>query len=187
MKYKKPLNQIKALLSLEVKLEQMKLEDGVTTVEAEAFEADYSIGVVTETGIVPMPVGEYTTQDGKVITVAQEGIIATVSDGTTEPAPEEVTDPEMTQEPAQPTKVVETVSKETFFAKEQELAEANAKIVELTTQLAEATKAPVELEAEPEQLTYNPESGTEVKLTKMASRSPQTTTHKIFDKLYNKN
>ena len=59
MEYKNKLNQIKALLSLEVKLAQMKLEDGITIVEAEAFEPDYSIGIVTPDGIVPMPVGEY--------------------------------------------------------------------------------------------------------------------------------
>ena len=100
MEYKKTLNQIKALLSIQVKLEQMKLEDGVTIVEAESFEPDYSIGIVSETGIVAMPVGEYKTQDGSIILVEQEGIIKEVKPAGAPEAevPEEVVAPEMEAE-----------------------------------------------------------------------------------------
>ena len=80
MKYKNTLNQIKTLLAMDVKLAQMKLADGVTVVEAEEFEAEYSIGIVTEDGVVPMPVGEYETEDGKIVVVAQECIIAEVKE-----------------------------------------------------------------------------------------------------------
>ena len=34
------INQIKTLLGMEVKLETMKLADGVTIIEADAFEAE---------------------------------------------------------------------------------------------------------------------------------------------------
>ena len=111
------VNQIKTLLSMKVDLAQMKLADGVTIVEAEAFEKEYSIGIVTEDGIVPMPVGEYETEDGKIVVIEQEGIIADVKEKEMEQeveaeAPKEVVEPEME---GQPKKIVESVSKETFF------------------------------------------------------------------------
>lgn len=109
MEYKQTMNKIKALLQIEVKLEQMKLVDGVTTLEAESFEAGYSVGIVTEDGAVPAPIGEYETTDGNIIVVAVEGQIAEVK--AKESAPEEVAEPEL----ATAKKVVETVSKETFF------------------------------------------------------------------------
>jgi hypothetical protein len=42
----KILNEVKTLLGMEVKLAQMKLQDGVTVIEAESFEAGYSVGIV---------------------------------------------------------------------------------------------------------------------------------------------
>ena len=155
MTFKNKLNQIKALLSMEVKLAQMKLEDG-TIIEAEQFEPEYSVGVVTEEGIVPLPVGEYkTAEDGTIIVVAQEGIIAEVKAVEAEPEAEA---PEMAQEPqepqtATPKRVVESVSKETFF-------EAVEKINALEKELAEfkAEKEKVEMSAnEPTPIVHNPE------------------------------
>ena len=154
MTFKNKLNQIKALLSMEVKLAQMKLEDG-TIIEAEQFEPEYSVGVVTEEGIVPLPVGEYAMEDGTMLVVAQEGIIAEVKAVEAEPEAEA---PEMAQEPqepqaATPKRVVESVSKETFF-------EAVEKINALEKELAEfkAEKEKVEMSAnEPTPIVHNPE------------------------------
>ena len=78
MEFKNTLNKIKALLSIEVKLEQMTLVDGITILEAESFEPDYSVGIVTSEGIVPAPVGEHETTDGMIVVVEVEGIIKEV-------------------------------------------------------------------------------------------------------------
>ena len=122
MEYKQILNKVKALLSIEVVLEQMKLVDGVTTLEAESFEPDYSVGIVTPDGIVPAPVGEYETVDGMIIVVEVEGQILSVQPKATEevepemPAPKaEATEPQMSA----PKKTVETVSKEQIINKEK--------------------------------------------------------------------
>ena len=40
------INQIKTILGMEVKLAQMKLEDGVTVIEAEAFEPEMGVFIV---------------------------------------------------------------------------------------------------------------------------------------------
>ena len=40
------INEIKTLLGMEVKLAQMKLMDGVTVLEADAFEMDNAVFIV---------------------------------------------------------------------------------------------------------------------------------------------
>jgi hypothetical protein len=42
------INEIKTLLGMEVKLAQMKLKDGVTVIEAEAFEPEMAVFIVNE-------------------------------------------------------------------------------------------------------------------------------------------
>ena len=68
------LNQIKTLLNIEVKLEEQKLENG-TRVEAESFEKGKEIFILTDDEKVAMPVGEYLLEDGRLVVVAEEGII----------------------------------------------------------------------------------------------------------------
>ena len=67
-------------LSEEVKLEQQTLENG-TVLEAEAFEAGKEIFIVTEDEKVAVPVGEYEMEDGRMLVVAEEGIIAEIKTG----------------------------------------------------------------------------------------------------------
>ena len=71
------LNQIKTLLNIEVKLEEMKLENG-TVVTAESFEKGKEIFIVTDDEKVAMPVGEYLLEDGRLVVVEEEGMIADV-------------------------------------------------------------------------------------------------------------
>ena len=71
------INQIKTLLNIEVKLEELKLENG-TIVSAESFEKDKEIFIVTDDEKVAMPVGEYLLEDGRLVVVSEEGMIADV-------------------------------------------------------------------------------------------------------------
>lgn len=64
-------------LSEEVKLEQQTLENG-TVLEAESFEAGKEIFIVTEDEKVAVPVGEYEMEDGRILVVAEEGLIAEI-------------------------------------------------------------------------------------------------------------
>ena len=83
------LNEIKTLLNIEVKLEEQKLENG-TVVSAEAFEKDNEIFIVTDDEKVAMPVGEYLLEDGRLVVVEAEGLIADVREVSDEvPAKEE--------------------------------------------------------------------------------------------------
>ena len=92
------LNQIKTLLNIEVKLEDMKLENG-TIVTAESFEKGKELFIVTDDEKVAMPVGEYILEDGRLLVVEEEGIIADVRDVSDEvPAKEETEDLEEEEE-----------------------------------------------------------------------------------------
>ncbi|MFT4643659.1 MAG: hypothetical protein ACJAT9_000143 [Polaribacter sp.] len=87
---KSKLNQIKELLNIQVKLEETKLENG-TVISAESFEKDNEIFIVTDDEKVAMPVGEYLLEDGRLIVVSEEGIIADVRD-VADDAPEKETE-----------------------------------------------------------------------------------------------
>ncbi len=103
------LNQIRTLLNIEVKLEEMKLENG-TVISAEAFEKGKEVFIVTDDEKVAMPVGEYILEDGRLVVVSEEGIIADVREVSDEvPAKEETEDLEETIETEVPEEVVQEV------------------------------------------------------------------------------
>jgi hypothetical protein len=200
MEYKSKKNLIKAALGFQVNLAQMKLEDGITIVEAEAFEPDYSIGIVTADGIVPLPVGEYTLEDGKVLVVAVEGIISEVKDAMPAEAPEapeapvNVTVEADTQAP-QPKRVVESVSKETFFAEIEKLkVEFSAQIEELKAVKTELESLKVEKQAlevklnsqeeGAEPIVQNPEAEVKVQGFAYGQNHPETILDNVFSKIF---
>ena len=85
------LNQIKTLLNIEIKLEDMKLENG-TIVTAESFEKGKELFIVTDDEKVAMPVGEYILEDGRLLVVSEEGIIDDVRDVSDEVPEKETTE-----------------------------------------------------------------------------------------------
>ena len=81
MKANSILNRILAELSSirEVKFEQMTLENGAV-LEAEVFEAGNEVFVVSGEDRVPAPVGEHLLSDGRVLVIAEEGVIAEIKE-----------------------------------------------------------------------------------------------------------
>jgi len=77
MKSTEMLNQIKTLLNIEVKLEEMKLENG-TVISAESLKKGKEVFIVTDDEKVAMPVGEYILEDSRLLVVEEEGIISDV-------------------------------------------------------------------------------------------------------------
>ena len=103
------LNQIRTLLNIEVKLEEQKLENG-TVVSAETFEKGSEIFIVTDDEKVALPVGEYILEDGRLLVVEAEGMIADVRDVSDEvPAKEETEDLGEVIETEVPEEVVQEV------------------------------------------------------------------------------
>jgi hypothetical protein len=203
MNENKILNKVRTLLGMEVKLEQMKLTDGVSVLEADAFEAGNEVFIVTEDDQrIAVPVGEYDLENGMILVVAEEGMIAEIKEkeAEEEEAPEvevEVEgggkiEEEMAAEAA-PKKTVESIIKETFFSAMEKLQAENdalkAELAKFTAQTPEVVAeeaAPVELaaeEVEPKPIQHNPENAQPVELFKLAPRKTRTTIDSIFEKL----
>ena len=173
------INQIKSLLSMEVKLAQMKLKDGVTVIEAEAFEPEQSVFIVNGEEKIPLPVGEYELEDGMLLVVTVEGIIAEIKEvEVEEEAPEVEIEVEAQAEAvATPKRIVESVSKEMFFAE----------IEKLRNEIAELKLAKQELKSDVvvEPLTHSPEIKPQIKLNKFSPNRQLTTQDIVMAKLFN--
>ena len=101
MKNTEIVKQIKTLLNIKVNLEDMKLENG-TVVSAESFEKGKEIFIVTDDERVAMPVGEYLLEDGRLVVVEEEGLIADVREVADEvPAKETSEGEEITEDLAE--------------------------------------------------------------------------------------
>jgi len=166
MKENTILNKVRSLLGMEIKLEQRKLDDSTTTVEAESFEKGEEIMIVTEDEQkIALPVGEYKMQSGEMLVVKEEGIIDEIKAEEKEEDEEkeevdsrkkedekyEEKDEEMSADDSKPIKkTVESIVKETFFSEMEALKKENE---ELKSQLQELSKDPVAEESTPETIT----------------------------------
>ena len=177
------------LKAVEVMLEQMKLADGVTVIEAELFEVGQPVFVITEDAQIALPIGEYVLEDERVLVVLEEGIIGEIKEQEDEveveeeaPVAEVSPEAEMAA-PQAPTakKVIESIVKETQFSSD----EKDAKIAELEARIAELTK--VELSddlpaAEP--INHNPENAQPIEVFRYAKNSAQSPIDRVLTKLY---
>jgi hypothetical protein len=192
------INKIKALLGMEVSLEQIKLVDGVTIFEADAFEMDAPVFIVTEDEQkIPVPVGEYELEDGRILVVVEEGVIAEIKEmeekeeempeaPEAEVEVEEEAPVEASEVKTAPKKTVESIVKETFFSEIEALKNEN---IELKAQLAELSKVNevavevTELSEEPKPISFNPENTNPVEMMKFSNKRARTTLDSIFEKL----
>ena len=176
-------NLLKAfgLKAIEIQLAQMVLADGVTTIEAEVFEAGQPVSIVTEGGMVALPVGEYALEDGRMLIVSEEGIIGEIKEAEAEEteveveveAPEAQPEMEMEQTTA-PKKTVESVVKETYFAEMEALKAENEQLKQKIQELSEVKE--VELSEEPAAtpIVHNPESETKTEVFNWAKSNPSS-------------
>jgi len=198
------INQIKQLLGMEVKLEVMKLADGMTVIEADSFEPEMAVVIVTEDEQkIPLPVGEYELEDGRVLVVAVEGVIAEIKEKEEEApeveieveAPEAEVPVEAEAEVSNPKKTVESIIKETFFSEMEALKKENeelkakletfSKVDPVTeTTIEETTTEAVELE-EVKPIVFNPENKTQKDVFKFAQKRGMSTMDRILEKLSN--
>ncbi len=171
-----------------VELATAKLENG-TVLEAEAFEAGNEIFIVTEDDKVALPVGDYTMEDGKMLVVAEEGIIAEIKD-----LDEEATDEETTEDEVEAEEELGYVTKEELAEavseikamiedmKKEEMSEE--KEVELSEELPKEVKEELsEPAAEP--IAHNPEQKNNNIGVKFAQNRRLSTLDKVMSKINN--
>ena len=182
------LNKVRVLLGMEVKLERMKLMDGVTVLEADAFEPEMEVFVVTEDDQkIPVPVGEYEMEDGRILVVEVEGIVKEVKEKMEEaPMEEEQTvEVEVEAEAATPTakKTIESVVKETFFSEIEALKTENetlkAELSALKTKEVELS----EVKEEPKPISFNPENTNPIERVRLASKRPRSIMDTVLEKI----
>lgn len=194
------LTKIKALLGVdevEVNLESMKLEDGITIVESENFAEGEEIVIVTEDGKVAMPVGDYMLEDGRMLVVKEEGIIAEVKEKADEEEEEVVEEEARSEEEkdkyeeevATPKKIVDTISKETFFSEIEQLKTENnnlkKELEELKLKSTEnTTDVELSTEEEPKPIVHNPENKTKkFEGYKYSQNRMETTLDRVMNRL----
>lgn len=183
------LNKVRVLLGMEVKLEQMKLADGVTILEAESFEPEMEVFVVTEDDQkIPVPVGEYEMEDGRILVVEVEGIVKEVKEKMEEEEAPEVEEEGVeieveAKEATNPTpkKTIESVVKESFFSEIEALKKENET---LKAELSKLNKVEeVELSEEPKPISFNPENTNPIERVKLASKRSRSIMDSVLEKL----
>ena len=186
------INQIKTLLGMDVKLEQRKMADGVTLIEADAFEMDNEVFVITEDEQkIPVPIGEYEMEDGFILSVVEEGLIADYKEKATEeeeaPVAEEVVEEEVEAqvEKSTPKKTIESVVKETFFTEIEKLTNENNELkakLELLTKVEVVETESTEL-SDIKPISFNPENTKEIEFHKIGAKRPRNVMDSILDKI----
>ena len=199
MKSQETLSKIMELLNLqdEVKLESMKLENG-TVIEAEAFEANQEVFIVTEDERIALPIGEYELEDGRMLIVAEEGVIAEVRDANEEeeaPAEEPAQEEEVEQAEEEKEEEMAYATKEELTAAMDELkgmideikSMMSPKEEEMSEEVVEEPKAEEQVEMSTDEpaakpIKHSPETKTP-KMHKFAEGGRKDTLSRIFDKL----
>lgn len=196
MKATEMLNKIKTYLGEDttdiveniqekVELATAKLENG-TVLEAEAFEAGNEIFIITEDDKVALPVGDYTMEDGKMLVVAEEGIIAEIKDLEEAPAEDEVEAEEDKEEMGYVTKeeLAEAVSEIKAMIEDMKKEEMSEDEVELSEELPQEVKEELsEPAAEP--IAHNPEQKNNNIGVKFAQNRKPSTLDKVMSKINN--
>ena len=188
------LNSIKQVLGMEIKLEQMTLENG-TIFEAESFEVGKEVFIITDDEKVAVPVGEYQLEDGNILVVTEEGVIAEIKDGAETPEEEVEAQEEEKEEMGYATKeelaevkqMIEEIK--AMLEPKEEMSEVKEELKEevVEEQLSEQVEEVELSQPATEPLTHNPEANTTKKVEfKFAQSRKQTTFDKVLNKIINK-
>lgn len=171
-----------ALQPEEVALASAKLADG-TTVEAELLEAGQNIFLIGSEGEkVAVPVGEYQMEDGRILVVAEEGVIAEIKEKAEEAEQEVTIEVEAAAEPniSEVVAMIQSLKEEVEMMKaemgnKEEMSVEAVKEEEVKEVVMAAEKpivaAPVEVKSE---LKFQ-----------IGAKRTATTADRVFNKLFN--
>jgi len=206
------LNKVRELLGMDVNLEQRKLDDSTTTVEAESFEKGSEIMIVTEDEQkIALPVGEYKMQSGEILVVKEEGVIDEIKaeekeeeetieeDSKKEEDYKEEEEVEASTEEVKPVKkTVESIVKETFFTEMEALKKENEELkaeIELLSkeeikkeEVTEEVVLSEEVKTEPveaaaDPITHNPENKKTIEHIQYSPNRTKSTLDRVMEKL----
>jgi len=187
MKANNILNRILAELSSirEVKFEQMTLENGAV-LEAESFEAGNEVFIISGDDRVAAPVGEHLLEDGRILVIEEEGVIAEIKEASAEvevEAPEaevELAEVEVKEEAPAVVAIIEKVLEEiAMMRKEMKVMRDEmggyAKKEEMAAVKAELSAAPAA-----KAIKHNPETK---QVQKMSSNRPERAIDRVLARI----
>jgi hypothetical protein len=190
MKANNILNRILAELSSirEVKFEQMTLENGAV-LEAESFEAGNEVFVISGEDRVAAPVGEHLLEDGRVLVITEEGVIAEIKEASAEAEveveveteePTELAEVEVKEEAPAVVAIIEKVLEEIAMMREEmkgmrEEMGGYAKKEEMSAMKAELSAAPAA-----KAIKHNPETK---QVQKMSANRPERAIDRVLARI----
>lgn len=186
MKANNILNRILAELSSirEVQFAQMTLENG-TVLEAESFEAGNEVFVISGDDRVAAPIGEHLLDDGRILVITEEGVVAEIKtkleeEVEVEAQAEEPTELAEVEEAPAVVAIIEKVLEEVAMMREEMKAMRDemggyAKKEEMAAVKAELSAAPAA-----KAIKHNPETK---QVTKMSANRPERTIDRVLARI----
>jgi hypothetical protein len=179
MKSSEMINSIKTLLNIEVKLEEMKLENG-TVVMADSFEKGKEIFIKTDDEKVAMPVGEYLLEDGRLVVVEEEGIIADVREVSDEvPAKENEEGEEITSDLEE-----EDKKEEMGYATKEELSSAVEEMKSMIEEIKAMVSPKEEMSDDDVELSKNIKEELSAPAAEPIKHSPEAESAQVEQKVF---
>lgn len=141
------LSEEVAPVEIAIAMETMKLKDGITVLEAESFEAGQPVFIIAENGEkIPAPIGDHELEDGKILVITEEGVIAEIKEAMAEEEAPEAAPAEAEAEAVEMSN--EELVKSIVTSMSIEVAKQIESIrTELTAQIAEVKTTQVEVKA----------------------------------------
>jgi len=176
--FQKFFAELSAVETSEVELAQAKLDNG-TVLEAESFEAGQPIFIVSEEDRIAVPVGEYEMEDGRILVVAEEGVIGEIKEATAEVEEEEAPEVEVEVEAAAEPTMEEKIKEVVMPILEEMRAELSAMKEEMAKKKQEmSSDMPA---ATP--IRHNPEAAPAPARVNLAQNAPETAIDRVLARL----
>ena len=209
MKASEIVESIKEVLGMElaevkVELEERKLENG-TRIEADSFEKGKSVFILTDDEKVAMPVGEYLFEDGTLLVVEEEGVIADIREDVDNEVPQKEEAGEEKEEMKEEEQMDEEADVADWKGMEKRIKNLEDAIADLKSdkqsvnsredemyskeEKVEASKEEkvelnsIEVAADP--ISHNPEKEVKKERVKLGNNRPITTKEKIIQIINN--
>jgi hypothetical protein len=179
-----PSEEAAPVEEVKVEMANMRLANGVV-IEAESFEAGQNVFLVGEDDEkVAAPVGEHELEDGRVLVIVEEGVIAEIKEVEEAPAEEEVEVEQAAEE-----EEMSYVTKEEFESAVSEIKEMIANMMPQEEEMS-ATEEVVEEQVEmsvdeapaAKKVAVAPVEK-KVDMNRYAKKAPQDTLSRVLSKL----
>lgn len=171
---------------VKVQMANMRLANGVV-IEAESFEAGQNVFLVGEDDEkVAAPVGEHDLEDGRILVIVEEGVIAEIKEAVEEEAPAE--EEVEVEQAAEEEEEMSYVTKEEFESAVSEIKELIANMMPQEEEMSATEEVVAEVamsvdEAPAAKKVAAAPVEKKVEMNQYAKKAPQDTLSRVLSKL----